>query len=43
MIDRQGEVLRSIKNREDEILSKQVLDAEEKAMILFEEQERRRY
>ena len=42
MIDKQAETLRSIKNREDEILNKQVLEAEEKAMRLFEEQERRR-
>lgn len=42
MIDKQAETLRSIKNREDEILSKQVAEAEEKAMRLYEEQERRK-
>ncbi len=31
-----------MKNREDEILNKQVEEAEEKALRLFEEQERRR-
>jgi hypothetical protein len=42
MIDRQAEVLKNMKNREDEILNKQVAEAEEKALRLFEEQERRR-
>lgn len=42
MIDKQAEILRGIKNREDEILNKQVMEAEEKALKLFEEQERRR-
>lgn len=31
-----------MKNREEEILNKQVAEAEEKAMKIFEEQERRR-
>jgi hypothetical protein len=43
LIDTQIEHLKTIKNREDEILNKQVAEAEEKAMKLFEEQERRRY
>jgi hypothetical protein len=42
MIDKQIENLSKIKNREDEILNKQVAEAEEKANRLFEEQERRR-
>lgn len=42
MIDKQIEHLKSIKNREDEILNKQVAEAEEKATKLFEEKERRR-
>jgi hypothetical protein len=42
LIDRQAEILRNMKNKEDEILNKQVAEAEEKAMRLFEEQERRR-
>jgi len=35
--------LKNLKNREDEILNKQVAEAEHKANMLFEEQERRRY
>lgn len=42
LIERQSEVLRNMKNKEDEILNKQVEEAEEKALKLFEEQERRR-
>lgn len=42
MIDKQIDDLSKIKNREDEILNKQVAEAEEKASRLFEEQERRR-
>ena len=42
LIERQAEVLRSMKNKEDEILNKQVEEAEEKALKIFEEQERRR-
>ena len=42
LIERQAEVLKNMKNREDEILNKQVEEAEEKAIKLFEEQERRR-
>lgn len=42
MIDKQIEHLKTIKNREDEILNKQVMEAEEKANKLFEEKERRR-
>jgi hypothetical protein len=34
--------LKNLKNREDEILNKQVAEAEEKANKLLEEQERRR-
>jgi len=37
LIERQAEVLRNMKNREDEILNKQVEAAEEKAVLLFEE------
>lgn len=43
MIDKQIEYLSNLKNREDEILNKQVAEAEEKASRLFEEQERKRY
>lgn len=42
IIDKQAEYLRNLKNREDEILNKQVAEAEQKANRLFEEQERRR-
>ena len=42
LIDKQAETLKNMKSREDEILNKQVAEAEEKAMRLFEEQERRR-
>jgi hypothetical protein len=42
LIERQAEILRNMKNREDEILNKQVEEAEVKALKLFEEQERRR-
>jgi hypothetical protein len=42
LIDQQFEHLKSIKNREDEILNKQVAEAEEKARNLFEEKERRK-
>ena len=37
LIERQAEILRNMKNREDEILNKQVEEAEEKAIRLFEE------
>lgn len=37
LIDRQIENLSRIKNRENEILNKQVAEAEEKANKLFEE------
>ena len=43
LIERQIEHLKTIKNREDEILHKQVMEAEEKALKEFEEKERRRY
>ena len=43
LIERQIENLKNLKNREDEILNKQVAEAEEKAQRLFEEQERRRF
>ena len=42
MIDKQIEHLKSLKNREDEILNKQVAEAEEKANKELEEKERRR-
>ena len=42
LIERQAEILKNMKNREDEILNKQVEEAEVKALKLFEEQERRR-
>lgn len=42
LIDAQIKHLQSLKNREDEILNKQVAEAEEKANKLLEEQERRR-
>jgi hypothetical protein len=35
LIERQAEVLRNMKNREDELLNKQVEEAEEKALKLF--------
>lgn len=43
LIDRQMEQLMSIKDRQDEILNKQVEEAEIKAQNLFEEKERRRF
>ena len=43
LIERQIEHLKTIKNKEDEILHKQVMEAEEKALKEFEEKERRRY
>jgi hypothetical protein len=42
LIERQAHILKSMRNKEDEILNKQVEEAEEKALKLFEEQERRR-
>lgn len=42
MIEKQAAHLASIRSREDEILNKQVSEAEEKARKLFEEKERRR-
>ena len=42
MIQRQAEYLSQLKNREDEILNRQVAEAEEKARRLFEEQEAKR-
>jgi uncharacterized membrane protein len=42
MIEKQIAHLQTIKNREDEILNKQVAEAEEKANKLLEEKERRR-
>lgn len=37
MIEKQAESLRNLKNREEEILNKQVAEAEEKANKLLEE------
>jgi len=37
MIEKQAETLRNLKNREEEILNKQVAEAEEKANKLLEE------
>lgn len=37
MIERQAQILKSMKNKEDEILNKQVEEAEEKALKLFQE------
>lgn len=37
IIDKQAEYLRNLKNKEDEILNKQVAEAEQKATRLFEE------
>ncbi len=37
LIDRQSQILASMKSREEEILNKQVAEAEEKAARLFEE------
>ena len=42
MIEKQIEYLSQLKNREDEILNKQVAEAEEKATQLFFEQERKK-
>jgi len=42
MIEKQAAHLASIRNREDEILNKQVSEAEQKARRIFEEKERRR-
>lgn len=42
MIDKQIEQLRAIKDNEENVLNKQVAEAENKANRLFEEQERRK-
>ena len=42
LIQRQTEVLMNIKNKDDEILNKQVMQAEEKALHLFNEQEKKK-
>jgi len=42
MIEKQAAHLASIRNRDEEILNKQVSEAEEKAQKAFEEKERRR-
>ena len=42
LIEKQAAHLASIKNRDEEILNKQVSEAEEKAARLFEEKERKR-
>jgi len=42
MIEKQIEYLSQLKNREDEILNKQVAEAEEKANQLFLEKERKK-
>ena len=42
MIDKQITQLRAIKDNEENILNKQVAEAEDKANRLFEEQERRK-
>jgi len=41
LIERQAEVLRNVKSREDEILNRQVAEAEDKAARLAEEQEQK--
>lgn len=42
LIEKQAAILMSMQSREDEILNKQVGDAEVKAFKIFEEQEKRR-
>lgn len=42
MIDRQIEELRSLKDNEEQILNKQVAEAEDRANRLYEEQQRRK-
>ncbi len=42
MIEKQAEYLAQLQNREEEILNKQVAEAEEKAAKLFEEAEAKR-
>ena len=42
LIQRQTETLMNIKNKDEEILNKQVQQAEEKALHLFNEQERKK-
>lgn len=41
MIEKQAQNLMQIKSRDEEILNKQVADAEEKAFKIFEEKERK--
>ena len=42
IIDKQVAYLSQLKNKEEEILNKQVAEAEEKASKLYEEQQRRK-
>ena len=43
MIDRQVEQLRALKDNQEQVLNKQVAEAEDKANRLYEEQQRRKF
>lgn len=43
MIDRQVESLRGLRDNEEQVLNKQVAEAEDKANRLFEDQQRRKF
>lgn len=43
MIDKQVESLRAMRDNEEQVLNKQVAEAEDKANRLFEDQQRRKY
>ena len=43
MVDRQVEQLRALKDNQEQVLNKQVAEAEDKANRLYEEQQRRKF
>lgn len=43
MIDRQVEQLRALKDNQEQVLNKQVAEAEDKANRLYEEQQKRKF
>lgn len=43
MIDKQVEQLRALKDNQEQVLNKQVAEAEDKANRLYEEQQRRKF
>ena len=43
MIDKQVEQLRSLRDNQEQVLNKQVAEAEDKANRLYEEQQRRKF